>query len=420
MTIFRPSRRNALIGGAAAAGTLALRPLLQEAGLMAAEDDVVAQPTASAARRGVDPQKVFQRALDEALDNGELGLQIAVYKDGKEVVNVWGGHLDEAKSRKIAPNSLFNTFSVCKAWTNTCLHLQAERGLVDYNKPVSHYWPEFAQNGKEKTTVRHILSHQGGLPLMPEGVTPEKMADFDWMVQQLAAMKPLYEAGTKNGYHSYTQGWLVAEIVRRTDPAKRDFNRFLQEEICQPLGIKDMWLGVPASAEPRVSTLYGKGGSAGSDNEMMVKSMPVAVETSPAVWGKSVVRRSCIPGAGGITCAGDHVKFWAMLAGGGQLNGVRLLSPERVRSFSYPRPSNPEPDFVLGRPLAISTLGYWLRGSGSAVGSGPHMICQTGAGNNIGWADPDLNLAVTIAHNRFGGAYSEPLSNAVQRAFGAV
>ncbi len=405
------SRRRLLRGAGVAIGGVALPTLLRNAGLMAAEEDVVASSR-------IDPQRIFQRAVDEAIEAGEMGLQIAVYKNGRQVVSVWGGHLDDQRARATEERSLFNTFSVCKAWTNTCLHLQAERGLVDYNKPVAYYWPEFASNGKGNTTVRHALSHQGGVPLMPEGVTPEKMADFDWMVEQLAAMKPLYEGGTKNGYHSYTQGWLIAEIVRRTDPKKRSsFNQFLQEEICDPLGIDDMWLGIPKSVSARVAPLYGKGASSGSDNDMMVRSMPLAVETSPEIWGKPIVQQACIPGAGGITCASDHVKLWAMLANGGELNGVRLLSPERIRSFSYPRPNNDEPDIILGGPLNISTMGYWLSGSGSSVGSSEHLICQTGAGNNIGWADPDHNLAVTIAHNRYGGAYTEPLAYAVERAF---
>ena len=367
-----------------------------------------------------DPQTVFQHALEASLAAGELGLQIAVYKEGEPVANVWGGHLDEAMTRPVAEDTLFNTFSTCKGWTNTALHIQAERGLVDYNQPIAEYWPEFAANGKERTTVRHMLSHQGGLPLMPDGVTPQTMADYEWMVTRLAAMPPLYEAGTRNGYHSYTQGWYIAEIVRRTDPQRRPFGQFIQDEICRPLGIRDMYLGIPDAAEPRVATLYGRGASAQNAHlELFVKSMPLAVDTSPDVWGLPVVRRACIPGAGGITCASQHVKFWAMLANGGAFNGVQLLSPERIRGFSYPRP-NQEPDFILGIPQNVSTLGYYLAGTPAVAGSSPHIIAQPGAGMTIGWADPDNNLAVAVAHNRFGLAYTQPVIKAVEEAFGIV
>ena len=119
------------------------------------------------------------------------------------------------------------------------MHIQAERGLVEYDQPIAHYWPEFGAQGKDQTTVRDGLSHRAGIPQMPVDATPERMANYNWMVDQLARMKPWFEPGTTNAYHCYTFGWIVAEIVRRTDPKGRSFGAFVQEEICAPLGIDD-------------------------------------------------------------------------------------------------------------------------------------------------------------------------------------
>jgi CubicO group peptidase (beta-lactamase class C family) len=113
-------------------------------------------------------------------------------------------------------------------------------------------------------------------------------------------------------------------------------------------------------------------------------------------------------------------RFWGMLANGGQLDGVRLLSADRIRAFSLPRPDTDQIDPVLNSRPNISSLGFWLRGSGASVGSSPHLLAQTGAGNNIGWADPDSGLAVAITHNKFGNAYNQPLRTAVTRAFGIL
>jgi CubicO group peptidase (beta-lactamase class C family) len=411
------SRRTFFRRAALGATGLAIVPLLRNSGLLAAEGAPVTSPG--------DPQQIFQAALDAAIAAGELGMQIAVYKDGKQVVDVYGGHMEE-NGRKVDRDTIFGVFSVTKAVTNVALQIQAERGLIDYNKPVAFYWPEFAANGKAKCTVRDVLSHRAGLPQMPDGVTPEKMADYDWMVKQLAAMKPLYEPGTTNAYHSYTWGWLVSEIVRRTDSKKRDFGRIVQEEICQPLGIKSLWLGIPDSVIPRVAKMYGTGSSTGavvgeSDRDVLFrKTIPPQVTTSPEVWELPIIRRSCQPGAGMICNAASLARFWGMLANGGQLDGVRLLSPERIRAASVPRPETDRVDPVLGSAANISTLGFWLRGSGSSVGTSPHLLAQTGAGNNIGWADPDTGLAVAITHNRYGGAYSRPLREAVKRAFAVV
>ncbi len=411
------SRRHILRTAGLTFGGIALLPLLRQTGLMAAERPSFHTPGSG------DPQRIFQAALDKALADGEMGMQIVVYKNGKQVVDVWGGLAEEATGRKVTQDTIFNVFSVTKAVTNVALQIQAERGLIDYNKPVAHYWPEFAANGKAKCTVRDALAHRAGIPQMPDGTTPERMADYEWMVKELAAIKPLYEPSTVNAYHSYTWGWLISEIVRRTDKKKRDFNRFVQEEICQPLGITDLWMGIPDKAEPRVAKMYGRAGVRDPNvpsDALFLKSIPDIVTTSPEVWELPFIRRACIPGAGAICNANSMGRFWALLANGGELDGVRLLSPERIRACSVPRPDTDQIDVILNSRPNISSLGFWLRGSGSSVGSSPHLLAQTGAGNNIGWADPDSRLAVSITHNKFGSIYNKPLRDAVTETFGVT
>src|SRR4029453_1644893 len=194
-----------------------------------------------------------QKAVDAAIrEGGEIGLQVAAYVNGELVVDVWGGLADETTGRKVDGETLFPVFSVTKALTATGLHIPAERGLVDYDTPIAHYWPEFAAQGKDKGTVRDALTHRIGIPQMPEGVTPEQMCDWDWMVQRLADPKPLFAPGTKSAYLAYTFGWIIGEVVRLTDPKKRPFGRFVQENICTPLGIDNLWIGIPDVVEPRV------------------------------------------------------------------------------------------------------------------------------------------------------------------------
>ena len=143
------------------------------------------------AERKPEANSIFQQAVATTLqENGELGMQVAVYLDGEQVVDVWGGIADETTGRAVDGDTLFPSFSVIKATTATALHLQAERGLIEYDTPIAHYWPEFAAHGKDTATVRDALSHRLGIPYMPEGVTPELMSNYDWMVDQLANMKP--------------------------------------------------------------------------------------------------------------------------------------------------------------------------------------------------------------------------------------
>ena len=209
-------------------------------------------------RTGIEnANKVVREALEGAIrDSGEIGLQVAAYLDGELAVDVWSGLADETTGWAVDENTIFPTFSMAKPVTSVALHIQAEQGLVDYDTPVAHYWPEFGAHGKDRATLRHALGHRLGIPFMPEGVTVEQLIDFDWVCRALADMVPVVEPGTLPSYMSFTFGWPVAEVVRRTDPKGRPYPTFIQEEISQPLGIDDgLWIGVPADQEFRVAKL---------------------------------------------------------------------------------------------------------------------------------------------------------------------
>jgi CubicO group peptidase (beta-lactamase class C family) len=340
-------------------------------------------------------------AIEMAIASGaETGLHVVAYHRGTKVIDACAGLADPAANRPVTGDTLFNVYSVTKAVTATALHLQAERGLVDYDAPIASYWPEFAAQGKQAATVRHALTHRAGVPQMPAGVTPDMMCDWDAMCAAIAALPPLAPPGEKTLYQSMTFGWIVGEIVRRTDPRGRDFRRFVLDEIAAPLGLRDLWLGIPDDAEPRIAVMSDRnaGDPPPPAATLYAQSMPTAVALIPAVFERPDVRRACIPGVGGIFNARDEARFWAMLAEGGALDGVRLLSRERVAGFSALRDNGDEPDPVMfGIPIPISAGGYWL--GGHRVTS-DRAIWHPGAGGSIGWADPEHRLAVAICHNR--------------------
>ena len=386
-----------------------------------------------------DPNRIVQEAVDFAIrERGEIGVQVAAYLDGKQVVDVWAGLADETTGRKVEPDTLFHVFSVTKAVAAVALHIQAERGLVDYEAPIARYWPEFAKNGKETGTVYDILVHRVGVPQMPVGVTPELMCDWDWMIGQLEEMVPLYEPGTKCASLGYTFGWLVGEVVRRTDPEGRPFGTFVQEELCQPLGIDNIWIGIPDEAEPRVAKLTPTPppppGAPGMPPGVLYNaSMPRHIGPTGEVFTRPDVMRACIPGANGIMNARGQARFWGMLANGGELDGVRLLSKDRVRMFSVPRAPCAY-DAVLGVPHRGSVGGFWMAcGRGmAAAGDNPRTFGHTGSGGSVGWADPDARLGVAITHNRMfptpthmWGTADEvnpfvPIGDAVREAVGSI
>ena len=195
-----------------------------------------------------------QQIIDELVTSGEeVGLQVAAYVDGKQVVDAWAGVADETTGQLVAGDTLFTSWSTTKGFAATCVHILVDRGRLSYETPVVDYWPEFGVHGKQATTVRHLLTHMAGIPQMPDGVTPEMMTDWDAMCSAIAEHQPLWEPGTKTGYHAWTFGWLLGETVRRVDG--RSIAQFAQEELCQPLGITDFYLGIPDAVEARVARL---------------------------------------------------------------------------------------------------------------------------------------------------------------------
>jgi CubicO group peptidase (beta-lactamase class C family) len=230
-------------------------------------------------------------------------------------------------------------------------------------------------------------------------------------------------------YLSMTFGWIIGELVRRTDPQQRSLGRFVREEIAEPLGISDLWIGIPDQVESRIAKQTDAMTPVPAEYlpPLYLASMPPQVALTPVVFERADVRRAEVAGVGGIFNARSEARFWAMLANGGELDGVRLLSKDLVATFNTPRVHSDELDPVMFNiPIPISIGGFWLGGNYPPVCSvkNPRAICHPGQGGSIGWADGDNNLAVAICHNRLFNASSVdedallPIADAVRSALG--
>lgn len=355
-----------------------------------------------------------QQVLDDLVSSGqEVGVQIAAYLDGELVVDCWAGTADEQTGRRVDGDTLFNVYSVTKPVAATALHILVDRGLIGYDDNVADHWPEFAQNGKAATTVRDVLTHRAGIPQMPEGVTPELMCDFDWMTDQIAKLTPLAPPGEMTMYLSMTFGWIVGALVNRVDPQHRSIGTFIREEIAEPLNADDLWVGLPESELPRVARMSSAipPFPPGSVPPLFTASMPPGVQLVPEVFQRTDVARAEIGGVGGIFTARSCARFWAMLAQGGELDGVRILSEDLVRTFNVPRNRPDEPDPVsFGMVLPLGNSGFWLGREDPPVAAAtyPRVICHPAAGNSIGFADPETRLSFAYCHNQM----SQPMTRA--------
>jgi CubicO group peptidase (beta-lactamase class C family) len=200
-------------------------------------------------------------------------------------------------------------------------------------------------------------------------------------------------------------GWVIGEIVRRTDPQRRSFRDFVLDEICTPFGIEDLWIGIPDSAEPRIAKLVD--GSPDMppppEDSLLQRSLPSAIRLAPDIFERPNVRRACIAGVGGIFNARSEARFWSIWANGGTLDGKRLFSRERVDMVCQRRPGGDLPDPVyFGAVMPLSQGGFWLYDGQTPFTfpvQAPRAICSPGAGASLGWADPDSGLAVAFCHN---------------------
>lgn len=179
---------------------------------------------------------------------GEVGASVCVIVGGQTVVDLWGG--ESAPGKPWQRDTIGHVWSCTKAATALCAHLLADRGELDLDAPVVRYWPEYGAAGKDGTLVRHLLSHQAGLPALREPLPAGAFYDWKLMADRLAHEEPFWEPGTRHGYHALTFGFLVGEVVRRV--SGRSLGTFFREEVAEPLAL-DFWLGLPEEHEGRVA-----------------------------------------------------------------------------------------------------------------------------------------------------------------------
>src|SRR3982751_5014060 len=177
---------------------------------------------------------------------GELGGACCVYQDGEKVVDLWGGVRDRASGEPWRPDTMVVIHSATKGLAAMVIALAHSRGWLDYDERVCRYWPEFAQAGKERITVRQLLAHQAGLFAFDEPVDRSVVADLDRLAAVLARQKPAWEPGTRQAYHAITLGFYEGELLRRVDPTHRSLGQFFQDEIASPLGL-DAYIRLPES-----------------------------------------------------------------------------------------------------------------------------------------------------------------------------
>ncbi len=387
--------------------------------------------------------KPLADAFARCVDAAEGGCALSVYHQGRPVVDLWGGRRlpDGTPWEQETPCI---SFSTTKGIASTAAHICADRGLLDYDEPVARYWPEFAQKGKGAITVRQIMCHEAGLYDVRSMLDrASELLDWNKVIRSLECATPAHRPGRFNSYHGLTYGYLVGELVGRV--SGRHLREFVRDEIAEPLGLDHMHIGAPPEAIAVAARLFplkqnARQGAHRPPRRVHVERNPgaragrgrrsfslrrtalrgvfgslrlIGLPTDPARSIRALAPRrivdfdfssdeamaACNPSAGGLFTARALAHMYALLAGGGELDGVRLLSERTVREAS--RVQNRRPDGVLWLPV------HWRLGYHSVLSSrGLHRgaFGHYGYRGSGAFADPKRAMAFAFVTNCGSGS----------------
>ncbi len=355
-------------------------------------------------------REAFQKNFEQGL---EIGASFSAVQDGECVVDLWAGDRD-GNGTPWEEDTIVNVYSTTKAMAALTTLMLVDRGELDLDAPVASIWPEFGAAGKGGVLVRHLLSHTAGVSGWEQRISLEDLYDWDYSTGLLAAQAPWWEPGTRSGYHALTHGHLLGEVVRRT--CGRSLGTFFREEVAEPLGV-DFHIGLPEEHEPRVGELIPhpeEGEISGAASE----PGSVAAKTfgNPPLRGDDANCRAWraaeIPAANGTGNARAVARVAGVLAAGGSVDGVHLLSEETLAK-TIEEQSNGT-DLVLNVPIRFG-LGYGLTSVEFPIGPNPRTFFWGGWGGSLVIVDLDAKLGLSYVMNKMG-----PGTLGDQRAFGPV
>jgi CubicO group peptidase (beta-lactamase class C family) len=358
---------------------------------------------------------------------GEIGAAFVVYWRGTKVVDIWGGYRDKRSRAPWREDTLVPVWSMTKGMSAACMAIARARGWLDYEKPVAYYWPEFAQAGKEKITVRQLLSHQAAL-FMVDPFQLSLLENPDALAAFLAAQKPQWEPGTKHAYHAYSLGWYESALLRKVDPKHRTMGRFFQEEVAKPLaaelyiglprdvpddrlarvefpGLFDMLFRVPDKSKPFYKGLLDP------------KSLPARVLLNPKVpdVGDRYFLSLENPAYMGVGQARAVARVYSALAMGGSELGLDADTMSKLEAPEVP-PTGGLFDEVMQMDVSYS-MGFLKPSDTIRFGSSDKAFGAPGASGDFGFADPDAQIGYAYATSLVGVSLGdEPREKAIRDA----
>jgi CubicO group peptidase (beta-lactamase class C family) len=359
-------------------------------------------------------ERVREVFTENFADREELGAAVAVYHRGEPVVDLWGGYRDPARKSPWEADTMVLVASGTKGMTAAAIAVALSQGLFALDDRIADHWPAFAQHGKGEVTIRQLLSHQAGLATLDGRLSPEQIADTEYLSDLLAANELDWEPGTRQGYHAFTLGWYASELLRHTDG--RTLGQFFAEEVAEPLGL-EFYIGLPEEIPAdRVADLDAFGAldmllnlrtlsprfvlSFFNPWSVTSRALNVLATEKPSDLNSPAFRAVEIPSANGIGTARAMARLYGDLATGGKELGLDEAVFAELTAPPVP-PSGDRRDVVIGIETAYA-MGYSKPSPDFRFGTSDAAFGTPGAGGSFGFADPDAELGFAYTPNRLG------------------
>jgi CubicO group peptidase (beta-lactamase class C family) len=363
----------------------------------------------------------------------ELGGACCVYLWGQKVVDLWGGIRNRRTGDPWQQDTMVVVHSATKGLAAMTLAIAHSRGWLDYDERIATYWPEFAQHGKDRITVRQLLAHQAGLFAIDEPVDRSVVADLDRLATVLARQKPAWEPGTRQAYHALTLGFYEGELLRRIDPRHRSLGQFFQEKIAAPLG-EDVYLLLPEEVpNARLATLATPSPFrmlTGFPLRFMVEAMnprsnihrALVKNPGAAVYQDAQrihARGLEVPSGGGVGTARGIAHAYSVFATGGPELGLRRDTLDLLAAPAV-APSCGFYDECMKAAGIQFSLGF-MKSTPAFPFGGARSFGAPGSGGALGFADPDAGIGYAYVTSQMGTALTgDPRDVALRRALDAA
>jgi CubicO group peptidase (beta-lactamase class C family) len=348
------------------------------------------------------------------LDRRDLGAGCTAYVGGRKVVDLWAGVADRRTGRPYEHDSATVIYSCTKGVMAVCAYLLVQEGRLDLDSPIARYWPEFAQAGKERITVRDAMAHRAGLAYLDTDLTLDDVSAWDPVIRAIEAQVPHHAPEDGHAYHASTIGWLLGEVIRRITGLGA--GTFFRRSLGDPLGL-DTWIGLPDAERGHVAWMepplpdddseFARGFASFGNDPRIIRTMSLGKafafpsDNGQVTFNDPVIQAAEIPGAGGISSAESLARLYAACVTGVD-GGEPLLTPASIEDGLRVRSAGPQ---LTGQPDdgARWGTGFQIASAPAQPLLGPGSFGHTGAGGQLAFADRDFGASFAYLSNQMGG-----------------